>query len=249
MTRTSLRLLGLCAMALGLMALSVTGAHAEGTWLILNGKKEVKTGVELPAIVELEKDSSVLTLHTEILKIKVLILCTEIKAVNAKIFGAGAVGKGPGEEKESQVLFSGCTTDLNGVAEPKCIPTDPTDGAGFIVTKLGHALAALHELAADKVKDDIVLIEPDVGNTFATIVLPAGCVLGTSIPVIGKLALKDCENMALVHLVKHLFESFNALSTLFVISETAEHKTTVSGSAWGKLGGAHAGLAYSISGL
>ncbi len=189
-----------------------------------------------------------LTLHTEILKLKVLFLCTEVKAVNAKIFGAGAIGKGPGEEKESKVLFSGCTTDLNGVAEPKCTPTDPTDGSGFIVTSAGHGLVGLHELA-DKTKDDVVIMSPDAGETFASISLPSGCPLGTSLPVLGKLALKDSENQALTHLVKHLFATFNALTELWVVSKTAEHATTISGSAWAKLGGEHKGLAYAISGI
>lgn len=248
MIRAKRSLLGLCATALGLLMFSAV-AQAEGTWLILNGKGEIKTGSELPAIVELEKDSSTLILHTEILKIKVLFLCTEVKAVNAKIFGEGAIGNGPGEEKGSKVLFSGCTTDLNGSASPECTPKDPTDGQGFIVTKFGHGLVSLHELSTDKVKDDIVILLPDEGETFATISLPGACPIGTSVPVIGKLALKDCENLALTHLVKHLFEAFNPLSELWVISKTTEHKTTVSGSAWGKLGGEHAGLKYSISNL
>jgi hypothetical protein len=256
MTRTKLGLLGICAMALGLMAFSASGAQAEGTWLILNSEGKVKTGVELPAILELEKDSAVYVLHSEILKIKVLFLCTGIRAVNAKIFGAGAIGKGPGEEKESKLLFSGCVVDLNGVTEPKCIPTDPVDGAGFIVTEFLHALAVLHELTGGT-KDDIVLVEPDVaGGPFATFKLPAGCVIGTSVPVSGKLTLKDCENLAkpceslaLTHLVKHLVEPFLPLTRLWAISDTPEHAATLLGSAWAKLGGAHAGLAWSISGL
>jgi len=247
MTRMRLGVLGLCAV-FGLIAFSATGAQAEGTWLILNAKGEIKTGVELPAVVEFEKDASVLTLHSEILKIKVLFLCTEVQAVNAKIFGAGAIGKGTGEEKESKVVFSGCTTDLNGESSPECTPSDPEKGKGFIATKAGHGLVGLHELA-DKTKDDVVVMSPDSGETFATISLPSGCPLGTSIPVLGKLALKDSENQALTHLVKHLFAAFNSLTELWVVSKTAEHVTTISGSAWAKLGGIHAGLAYAISGI
>jgi hypothetical protein len=255
MTRTKLGLLGLCAMVLGLMAFSATGAQAAGTWLILNAAKEVKTGVELPAVLELEKDKNKegiehYILHTEILKIKVLFLCSGIKAVNAKIFGEGAIGKGPGEEKESRVLFSGCETFFNGVAEPKCKPLDKTDGSGFIVTELLHALAELHKLEVGGALDDIVKILPDVeGEPFARIALPAGCVIGTSVPVFGKLALLDCENMALTHLAKHLVEPFLPLTRLWVISDTPEHAATLLGSAWAKLGGVHEGLAWSISGL
>jgi hypothetical protein len=254
MTRTKLGLLGLCAMVLGLMAFSATGAQAAGTWLILNSEGKVKTGVELPAVLELEKDKNKegvehYILHTEILKIKVLFLCSGIKAVNAKIFGAGAIGKGPGEEKESKILFSGCITLLNGVAEPKCLPTDPIDGADFIVTEFLHGLAALHELT-DKTKDDIVLIEPDkFGGPLVVIHFSAGCVIGISVPVFGKFAPLDCENLSLTHLAKHLWEPFLPLTRLWAISDTPEHAATILGSVWAKLGGEHAGLLWSISGL
>jgi hypothetical protein len=244
MTRSRLGLLGLCAMVLGLMAFGATGAQAEGTWLILNSINQVKTGTELPAIIELEKESSVYVLHSKIIGIAVLFLCTELKAVNAKIFGAGAVGKGPGEEKGSKVLFSGCTTDLNGAAAPECTPKDATEGvAGTILTKEGHALVVLHE------GQDITKVLPDEGETFATIEMGATCPIGTKVPVIGSLALKDCENLALTHLVKHLVEPFEALTQLWTISKTEEHKATLLGSAWAKLGGEHTGLKWSISGV
>jgi hypothetical protein len=255
MTRTKLGLLGLCAMVLGLMAFSASGAQAAGTWLILNAEKKVKTGVELPAVLELEKDKNKegiehYILHTEILKIRVLFLCSGIKLVNAKIFGEGAIGKGPGEEKESKVLFSGCETFLNNVLEPKCLPEDPVDGVDFIVTEFLHALAELHKLEPSGILDDIIKVLPDLeGGPFATIHLPKGCVIGTSVPVFGKLALTDCENMALTHLVKHLVEPFLPLTKLYTISDTPEHAATLLGSAWAKLGGEHAGLQWSISNL
>ena len=242
MIRTKLGLLGLCAMVLGLMAFSATGAHAAGTWLILDEDGTLLTGEELPAEVQLKTDTEGV-LHSEILGIKVLFLCTTIKTVNAKIFGAGAIGKGPGEEKGSKVLFSGCSTDLNGKPASECTPTDPADGKGTIVTKFLHALAALHE------GQDIVIILPDEGKNFATIALPAACVIGTSVPVIGTLALKDCENLALVHLIEHLVEQFSPLTKLFTISETLEHAASLLGSAWAFLAGVHEGLEWSISNL
>jgi len=235
------------------MAFSATGAQAEGVWLILNASKQVKTGTELPAILELEKDKNKVgeehyVLHSEILKIKILFLCTGIKLVNAIIYNSGAIGEKVGVEKGSKILFSECETFINNVLEPNCPPTDPIDGKKFIVTKALHGLLALHALASGA-KDDILLIEPDEGSVLATIVLPAGCPIGTSVPVIGKLALQDCEGLALVHLVKHLLEPLEALTKLFTVSETAEHTATLLGSAWAKLGGAHAGLEWSMSSL
>jgi hypothetical protein len=246
MNRTKLGLLGLCAVALGLLAFSAAAQATTGSkWLILNGKGELKEGSTLHAALQFKKDTT-MVMHTEILKIKVLFLCTEIKAVNALLQKDGTVAKefnAEGKPVGSKVLFSGCTTDLNGAASPECTPSDPEDGKGFVVTKLGHALATLHE------GKDIVIVLPDSGTTFGTIVLPAGCPIGTSIPVIGQLALQDCENLALTHLVEHLFEGFDPLTKLFSISETAEHATTILGSAWAFLTGEHVGLKFSLSNL
>jgi hypothetical protein len=238
MTFTRFGLLGLCAIALSLMTLGTAGAQAEGTWLILNGKKEVKTGTELPAIVELEKDSSVLALHAEILKIKLLILCTNLKLINARLLSEGSIGEKAGAAKNSRVLFSGCTTDLNGVEAPECAPTDPIDGNGSFVTKGAHA---------SLVGEDLLKVLPDEGETFATLIFSATCPgLLTSVPVIGQLFLRDCEGLALTHLIKHLIETGPG-TELFLISKTTEHALTILGSAWAKLGGPHAGLAYSNS--
>jgi len=246
MTRAKLGLLGLCAVVFGLMGLSTAAAQATvgAKWLILNVNGELREAATLPAAINLVKDSSVLVLHTEILKIKVLFLCTELKAVNAKLLANGSIGKEPGVVSGSQILFSGCDTDLNGVLAPECTPTDPVDGAGFIVSKLGHGLLELHELSGG-VKDDIVKLLPDVGDVLAHIVLPAGCPLGTLVPIIGKLALKDCENLALTHLVKHLVEQFSPLTEMFAISKTVEHTATLLGSAWAFLTGAHVALGFS----
>lgn len=257
MTHTRLGLLGLCAMVFGLMAFGTSGAQAEvgAKWLILKpiaGEKfELKEGSTLHAAVNLEVEKDALgnpiplVLHSEILKIKTLFLCTEAKADEAKLLKDGTIGKEEGVPSGSKVLFGGCTTDLNGSPAPECTPVDPIAGKGKISTKPGHALLVLHELAGG-VKDDLTEIIPDtgLGTTFATIVLPATCPIGTSVPVIGKFFLKDCENKALDHLVKHLVEE-GPLSELFTISKTAEHAAKLLGSAWAFLEGEHAGMTWS----
>ena len=254
MTRTRLGLLGLCAVVFGLMAFGTTGAQAEvgAKWLILPaGGGAAVTGSTLHATVglEIEKDASgnpiPLVLHSEILKIKTLFLCTEVIADNAKLLADGTIGKEAGVPSGSKVLFGGCTTDLNGSPAPECTPTDPEAGVGKISTKPGHALLVLHELTGG-VKDDLTEIIPDagLGKTFATIVLPVGCPIGTSVPVIGKFFLKDCQGLALTHVAKHLVEE-GPLSKLFVISETVEHAAVLLGSAWAFLTGEHSGLLWS----
>ena len=247
MTRTRLGLLGLCAMLFGLMAFGTSGAQAEvgAKWLILTSGGVLKTGAELHAKVNLEIDSPTLVLHSEILHIKTLFLCTEVKVDEAKLLAEGSIGKEAGVVSGSKVLFAKCTTDLNGEAASECTPNDPVTGVGTISTQPGHALLVLHELTGG-VKDDLTEIIPDtgLGTTFATIHLPAACPIGTSVPVIGKFFLKDCENKALEHLIKHLVEE-GPLSELFTISKTAEHAAKLLGSAWAFLEGEHAGLKWS----
>jgi hypothetical protein len=225
-------------MLFGLMAFSTSAqATAGAKWLILNAKSELKEGSTLHAAVGLKNDGATLVLHSEILHIKTLFLCTELKTVNAKLLAEGSIGESAGNVKGSKVLFSGCTTDLNGAAAPECTPEDPTDGKGFIVTKPGHALIVLGTAGEDLVKiiPDAVAADP----VFATIVLPAACPIGTSVPVVGTLNLKDCstrnakgecENKFLTHLAEHLVEEGPG-STLATISLTPEHVATLLGGA------------------
>jgi hypothetical protein len=93
-----------------------------------------------------------------------------------------------------------------------------------------------------------VKILPDSGTELATIktgpAVKNECPIGTSVPVIGSLALKDCENLALTHLKEHLVEAFTPLTELWTISKTTEHKATLLGSAWAFLGEEHKGLQW-----
>ena len=248
MTRTRLGLLGLCAMLFGLMAFGTSGAQAEvgAKWLILTTGEVLKTGAELHAKVNLEIDSPTLILHSEILHIKTLFLCTEVKLDEARLLKDGTIGKEEGVPSGSKVLFGGCTTDLNGSLAPECTPKDPTAGVGKISTQPVHALLVLHELTGG-IKDDLIEIIPDtgLGTIIAKIETGALCPAGSSVPVLGKFFLKDCENLALSHEVKHLVEE-GPLSELFTISKTAEHAAKLLGSSWAFLEGAeHAGLQWS----
>ena len=178
--------------------------------------------------------------------------------MNGSLQEEGIIGKevvtnaeGLKEGRGSQLKFSGCTTDLNGTLAPECEPKDAVGGPGTIITKSLHALAKLHELKADKVKDDIIEVLPDtgLGTTIAVPPLPGLCPIGTSVPVLGSLALKDCENLALVHLEKHLLEVFTPLTELFAISKTEEHRATLLGSWWALLVGEHKDFLWSVSNL
>jgi hypothetical protein len=251
MTRAKLGLLGLCAMLFGLMAFSATAAFAEpgATWLLAKEDKAETLIPFLEAEVAIEQDEEKekppkYVLHTEILKIKVLFLCTGIEGINIKLKAEGKIGEG------GKVKFSGCTTDLNGATASECVPKGGGGAAGTIITAPGHGLLELHILKPIEVKHDVILVLPDpieekTSETFATIELPVGCPIGTKVPVIGKLTLKDCQELLLLHLLKHLLEPFEPLTELWAISKTTEHKATVLGSVWAKLIKEHEGLFWS----
>jgi hypothetical protein len=223
-------------MVLGLMAFSTSAANAEvgAKWLLAEAGAGTNLIGFLEAEVELKKDSSLYVLHSEILKIKVLFLCTDLKIVGTpKLIANGGISSG-------QVLFNGCHTDLNGVENANCTPKDSVAGSLEIVTKPLDALLVLHN------GEDILRLLPVAGlnEPFATIELGAACAIGTKVPVIGELTLKDCNNLALTHLVEHLVEP-GPLTELWTISKTTEHVATLLGSAWGFLKGAHEGIKFS----
>jgi hypothetical protein len=238
MTRTKLGLLGLCAVALSLMVFSAAGAQAEkgARWLILTSGGVLKEGSTLNAPLNVRKDifNSPFVLHSEILKIKVLFLCESISIANAKLLAEGSIGQAPGFVSGSTITFSFCTTDLNGVFASECTPVGST-----ITTNPGHALLVLGAAG-----ERLVKVLPDIGETLATITLPAACPIGTKVPLIGKINLKDCENLMSTHLFEHLVEQGPG-TELFTISKTAEHAATLLGSAWVALFGEDINLKWS----
>lgn len=62
MTSIRLGVLGLCAV-FGLIAFGASGAQAEGTWLILNAKGEIKTGVEYRQPLDLKRQFGAYSAH------------------------------------------------------------------------------------------------------------------------------------------------------------------------------------------
>jgi hypothetical protein len=231
-------MLGLCAMVFGILAFNATAAQAAKQWLF--AEKEPKSGLIafLEAEVELEKDKGIiLVLHTEISKTKVLFLCTTISASGIKLTAGGNTNTG------GIIIFSGCKTDLGGSPSAPCVPKNKGTEEGVIVTKPLHSSLVTHELAGG-VKDDLLSVLPDTGETFVTMEMGSECAIGQKVPVIGKMTFKDCEGLALSHLVKHLLE-IGPLTELWTISKHKEHVATILGSFWAFLKGAHAGIKFS----
>jgi hypothetical protein len=182
-SRLGLKVLGLSAMLLGLMAFVATSAQAEpnAKWAILKANGELVTianplndpkgigdallpEVQITAIEELkdEKDPGKhLVLLSELGKKHFELLCTGAELENA----AGTAA--PKLLLEGTVLgrakFTGCVTKIALVVTPACKPHTPGAAEGTILTELVKGLIKLHPLKVEEkeVKDDTVLFVPE----------------------------------------------------------------------------------------
>jgi hypothetical protein len=245
-SRLGLKALGLCALVVGVIAISASGAQAEpgGTWL-LNGAA-LASGLEPEVVATLENEMGALL--TEIIGKTVRFLCTAAKLIGVKLQTGGLI-------KGGDIRFTGCKTfigKLNAskevIEESESKPCEPftinekkEKEAGVVLTGKIKGLLALNAA-----KETETLVEPETaGGPFATIHMSELCSIGEEVPVFGKLYLKDCNKEALVDKTEHLIEEDTTLSQLWVISDTEEHlRTKLDGSAIVKLAGAHAGMTF-----
>jgi hypothetical protein len=244
MTRSKLGLLGLCAVVLGMMAISAASAQgATLDWLVLNAagtvatlvQKEPNGTVNLLAAVTGKIDTLKLTLLTHLVGLKVGVSCTAFTTSGISLEPEGKLSEG------GKVVFTGCSVSEG---DTKCTVKSPGAATGTIESGEGKGEIVLHELAGGA-KDVLTKIEPKAaGGTFATLRFEGECSLPESNAVKGVLFVKDCEGFATTHKVKHLIEQ-GPLTSLTVGADTTEHlETSIDGSAWVELAGAHSGLAW-----
>jgi len=238
MTRTKLGLLALCAMVFGLMAIGAGAAQAEvgAKWLILDKAGHLFTGSELPSVVQAQlEEGSTAALLTHILGKEVKITCNAGELENATLEGNGSISSG------GRVVFTGCETFIEGKLEEACTPSAGGGASGTVKTNKGHGLIVLILENLPGVK-----ILPDSGETFVTLNMGEECSIGESVPVKGVLYIEDCKGEFSTHKAIHLIVADNTHSTLYVISDTAEHlETSLDGSAEAFLIGKHIGLEFS----
>ena len=226
------------------MAISASSAQAALSWLVLNSAGT--TASELKAELLGEKDSVHLSLTTKQVGIKFTITCTGFELVGINLEIGGTLTNG------SKVRYTGCeayeTAPLTGPLA--CHVHSAGQSVGTILTAELKGELVLHTFFDEpkpgekvELKEILTKLEPKTGTTFATF-LTEKCVVPETSPINGKLFLKDGEKIATTHAVKHLFEQ-GPLTSLWVGSDTAEHlETSLAGSGWIKLGGAHAGLKF-----
>jgi hypothetical protein len=224
-----LKLVGLCAAAAGVMAISAGAAQAEvGAHWNVNGSA-VTEALKTELGVTLENNHGILL--SRALGKTFNILCTSMAFEEAvlKIVG-GSLGK---------IKFTGCVIQLGGVISKACEPKD-AGVAGVILTKLLKDLIVLHE------GEPVDVLEPDVAPLFVLTETSAECAFGSSIPILGgKITLRDCLKEGRVEKITHLVEELPTLTEFWILSKTAEHRATLDGSMNISLIGAHSGLKWS----
>jgi len=230
MTRTKLGLLGLCAVVLGLMAISANAAQA-AKWLILDkGEPPVALdAAKLPAILtgEFEEGTDGILL-TKILEILTHILCKSFALSGVSLEGEGKLTTG------GKVKFTGCSVTLNKEPNSECNPHSNGSPVGTIETLKAKGQLKLIGTAG------LTKIEPETGTTFVTVEMGAGCPIGNKVPIAGVLTIEDCEGLLEKHLVRHLIQENAANTTLTALG----NKATIDGSAWVFLAAPHTGFLW-----
>lgn len=221
-SRLGLKVLGLCALALGLMAFVASAAQAEATshWNVA-GKAVTGTEEFQLEITEIENKSATLEFTTAGGTL-VKILCTAANFAGTKggrLIKEGGISLG-------DVLFTGCKTELNSKPAGGCETHSPGKTAGNILTENGTGLIMLDVVSGKT--EEYTKITPDVGSTFAKIEMGEECAIGTLVKVEGILWIKDCEGNAgfltekPIHLIEEALHTLTALSRPAVIEGSAK---------------------------
>jgi hypothetical protein len=244
-SRLGLKVLGLCALALGLMAFASSAAQAEvgAHWNIIKANGELLK-IELGStllpkleIKEIESNTAELLFTTKG-GTKVAILCTAAhfdEAGGGLLIAHGGLSLG-------RILFLGCITKLNGTLSSACKPKTTGKALGEILTEKGTGLIVLNGT------EENVKITPDSGKLFAKLEMGLECSIGEIVNVETKEAgqglwIKDCGGNAsfLEEKVEHLIEE-SGTKGLIALGQPA----TIDGSAWVRLdvGTEHKGLKW-----
>lgn len=220
-TRLGLKVLGLSALVMGVMAIGTAGvaqAEPNSCWGYISG-------ADLKCFSETLEAKPLLAIENNTATLLVGGLNIEILCKTAAFIGGGGTGGKLTKEGSillGKVLFGGCialskTPTLTQLT--KCTPNDPVGGLGEIITENGTGLIVLHN------GEPVVELKPDVGTTLTKIFLSASCGVAEELIVTGKLILHDCPTISPAktskerfetHMQTHLIEEFTGLQLLRV---------------------------------
>jgi len=219
-----------CLFAFLVFAASSAQAEEKGNWRVsgVNVTEALKPSVKLGLTAHL-------SFNFTVNGAKVKILCNSLTT-------AGALFLVPFSRlTAAALLIAGCDVSINGSKSAACAPHTAGSPEGTIKTLSLKGLLVLHEGAG------VIRLEPESGETIANIVLgiegESECAIGETLPLSGKWTVKDPEMST--ELVTHTVSELEALTDLWVLKKTAEHKVTITGSILMSLSGAHAGLKWS----
>jgi hypothetical protein len=220
------KILGLCAIALGLVAFYTSASQAEkgANWMV-NSKNISGTLLPEVNIKEVVMEHMALVGTNGTLKIE--ISCTKAEFLKAKLTAEGGVSPG------NKTKFTGCTTLLNGTLSTACQPRTGKE-LGVVESNALKGLLILHEGAP------LIKFDPVEGKTFIVFEMSEECALGAKVPVTGTSTVKDSNGKFTTEAVNHTVAQ-GPLSTL----NFCEHAAVVTGSAVLQLTGEHAGLTWS----
>ena len=238
--------LGLCVLAVGVMAFGTSAAQAAPPEWMVAGKNinsTENTNLEPAAGIEkLEMENSKkeieegISLLVKVGTTHIEILCTKASLINLKLLTEG-------KSTEGNITFSGCSTFLNGTKSAVCMPSSAA-GKGTIVTEKGRRLIGLLVLG-DGTKHKVLFIHSSVKNgkgeeLFAKFTLGEECALGENVEVTGVLNAIDANGKQEVEEVTHLIVEGPG-SSLKALNNPAK----LVGGMIMKLTGAHEGLKWS----
>jgi len=233
----ALKLLGLCALVAGLMAIGTAAAQAEetgGSWTYIDGSGVLKVLPNNESVGGNFEPSTDGILLTEILKKPVAFLCTSFTINESKLITGGEI--------LFRLTFHGCIVKVGGVTQAACEPNAEGIHPGLIQTRKIVGNLLLHKLSGGAV-DRIIIAKPDTGEpNFAVVEMDEECSISSEVPFGGTFAL--IPSNPTTHEANHLITEFAPLTHLWTISDTAEHKTIIDGSAEAFLNGANLGRSW-----
>ena len=244
-SRHALKLLGICALALGLMGIAASAASAAPPeWMVNNQNlttSELLPVVQVKEIEKLANGERHAALLATLLGANIEILCEEAKLINIHLLPGGLLSHG-------KVHFNKCKTYINGEESEACAPYTESEGKIFpelIETRKGEGEIVLHTG-----EEAVALLWPlEKTGAFVVILLGEECAAGEELPVVGMLTLKDCngkfEDEKVEHLIEETLKSTEGGEGLYVFNKAEGHEATLDGSAWVGLVEEHENLTWS----
>ena len=218
-SRLGLKVLGLCAVLVGMFAFTGAAQASTGAlWKI--GGAQAKGG----EAVEAESEAAGGILLTELGGKFIHVKCLKLKLVGAKLVEPN--GKITGKIDFSECDFLSLTTQGGSVVLQKACEPFVGTNKGLIETNTINGLIVLHTPTGGKAEG---VLEAKGEPDFATINLGPECSVGEKLLVEGVFFLKDCEGKFSTENKTHLVEELKALTKLTLNGGTKT--ATIDGSA------------------